>query len=111
MDGATAGCGDIPVEYLAPTCTFVVCHDGQSGNALDLLAPGLPERLVGVESTSLSCAGFLYIDPAAPEQSLILRKLDADPPCGERMPPAAMVTAPERACMLAWVQAAVAPPP
>lgn len=105
--GAPSSCGDIPMGYLAPTCTFVVCHDGQSGNPLDLLAPGLPERLVGRESTSLNCAGFRYIDPAAPEQSLILRKLDADPPCGDRMPPAAMVTPTERACMLAWIRGAV----
>jgi hypothetical protein len=108
---AGAGCGDIPLDYLAPTCTFVVCHDGQSGNPLDLLAPGLPERLVGHESSSLNCAGFRYIDPADPEQSLILRKLDPDPPCGDRMPPAALATPTERACLLAWIRAAVEPPP
>jgi hypothetical protein len=85
----------------------VVCHDGQSGNPLDLLAPGLPERLVGLESSSLRCAGFRYIDPVTPEQSLILRKLDPDPPCGDRMPPAAMATPSERACLLAWITAAV----
>jgi hypothetical protein len=106
--GTGAGCGDTAVEYLAPTCTFVVCHDGQSGNPLDLLGPGLPQRLVGQQSSSLNCAGLLYIDPAAPEQSLILRKLDADPPCGDRMPPAALATPAERACLLAWISAAVA---
>lgn len=103
-------CGDVALDYVAPTCTFVVCHDGQSGNPLDLIAPGLPQRLVGVKSSSLKCDGRLYIDPVAPEESLLLRKLDAEPPCGDRMPPAAMATAAERACLLAWIKTAVATP-
>jgi hypothetical protein len=106
--GATsADCGDLPSDYFAPTCTFVVCHDGQSGNALDLVAPGLPQRLVGTVSASLACAGFKYIDADTPEQSLILRKLDPNPPCGDRMPPAAMASPRERACVLQWIEAAV----
>src|SRR5688572_2239871 len=32
-------CGDVAMRYFAPTCTFVVCHNGESGNPLDLLAP------------------------------------------------------------------------
>jgi hypothetical protein len=109
--GAVANeCGDVAMQYLAPNCTFPVCHDGQSSNPLDLLGPGLPGRLVGRASTSLKCSGLLYIDPAAPEQSLLLRKLDPNRPCGERMPPAAMATDAERACLLQWIRAAVAKP-
>lgn len=42
--------------------------------------------LVGKSSTSSMCQGRVLVDPSHPETSLLLQKLEPNPPCGLRMP-------------------------
>lgn len=42
--------------------------------------------LVGKKSASSRCMTQTLVTPGAPDQSLLLQKLSATPPCGSRMP-------------------------
>jgi hypothetical protein len=42
--------------------------------------------LVGKSSTSSMCKGRVLVAPSHPENSLLLQKLEPNPPCGLRMP-------------------------
>ena len=103
------------VDDILLTCGNVVCHDPFSGGIgldLDLSDRGaLPESLLDRPGTA-ACGEAPYIDATNPEDSLLLRKLDESPPCGERMPagdrPALDDT--QRACFEAWVRSAVNSP-
>ena len=85
-------------------CGLGGCH-GPAGGAvppaseLDLVSPGVEARLVGVAGV---CMGLL-IDPADPENSLMVRKLHPAPSCGQRMPFGGMLTDDEIDCVTEWV--------
>lgn len=108
--GIQANCAAVVQEVLL-TCGSIVCHDpfsGGIGTSLDLSDPeGLPERLIGLRATD-ACGRVPYIDVDQPAQSLLVRKLDTNPPCGERMPagdrPPLDVS--QRTCLLEWITAA-----
>jgi hypothetical protein len=50
------------------------------------------------------------IDPMAPEMSLIYSKLQPTPPCGGKMPVIGTFSATDKACILKWINAAIAAP-
>lgn len=92
-DAAAAG-GDCPegtdveTELLAERCAGSVCHSaGESAAAgLDLVSPGVAERLVGVASTSEACGGAVLVVAGDPDASLLVDKLLPSPSCGGTMP-------------------------
>ena len=105
FDGS-ATCGDVTESIIRETCTGGICHHAGQGPAghLNLQSSCVADRLVGVTS---SCNGRFLIDPAAPEKSFLLEKLEKDKPeCGgESMPYANHLPPKELECMRAWVYA------
>ncbi len=75
----TAGGCDIDAVFAKAEygCTTANCHGTQFQGALDLASPNLAQRLVGVPSTTVACGGQLLIDPKAPDESMLLRSIDA----------------------------------
>jgi hypothetical protein len=102
---------DVPTEVFAKTCSDSICHDtSEPGGGLDLISPGVENRLVGQPSND--CDGWLRIDPSSPDDSLILEKLSHDDPaCGDRMPAFSdPLTADTIACIREWVHAVAGKP-
>jgi hypothetical protein len=94
--------------FVAKRCTLGLCHgEGASGGGLDLYPRDDAHRqLVSVPATSQDCrdAGLVRVEPGAPEQSLLLHKLSAEPPCGVMMPPDQLVE-PEHVEQIAeWIR-------
>ena len=97
-------CGDVVERIFEPSCGGTGCH-GATGaqQGLDLVSPGVAERVVGVPG--IGCSATLA-DPASPEASLIYTKLSSTPPCGSPMPLARPALSDEDvACVLAWIAA------
>jgi hypothetical protein len=84
--GSAAAC-DAPRDVFPLVCGTSICHDGPV-NRLDLIAPGVAERLLDVPAAGVHCAtsGLLLVDSQQPEHSLLLAKLTEQPPCGSPMP-------------------------
>jgi len=114
-DAARADC-DAVLDDVLLTCGAIVCHDPFSGGiglTLDLSRPAtLPDALFGLRSSD-ACGAVPYVDPVRPAQSLLIRKLDDAPPCGERMPAGDRppLDATQRACFVQWVLQAAARAP
>ena len=93
----------VTADLFAPRCATAGCHDPVSRAAgLDLASPGVAARVIGGRSTR--CAGLPLADPFDPDGSLLLLKLVAEPPCGDRMPlrgPA--LSAAEVECVRDWI--------
>lgn len=108
--GAQAGaanddsCGDIVDRVFAPSCGDTGCHGAVAPQqGLDLVSPGLAQRVVGVSGTG--CVSTLA-DPTNPEGSLLYKKLLPSPGCGAQMPLARPpISAADSACVLAWIAA------
>jgi len=97
-------CGDVVERIFEPSCGGTGCH-GATGaqQGLDLVSPGIAERVVGV--SGIGCSATLA-DPANPEASLIYQKLSPTPPCGSPMPLARpALSDDDAACVLAWIAA------
>jgi hypothetical protein len=111
LDGATSldgpeGCGDITQTLFLPVCATAECHSTSAKQqSLDLQAPGVASRLVGVPSTE---GAGLLIDPSMPSASWLYTKLTTSPPFGVRMPFNLPPLDDARiACVLQWVTAQV----
>ena len=95
------------------TCGGIVCHDpfsGGIGTVLDLSNRDvLPGSLIGL-SSSVECGNVPYVNVDQPEQSLLILKLQDEPPCGNRMPDGARppLTETQRGCFVEWVNDAAA---
>lgn len=95
-------------------CTNAGCHGALYQGGLDLLSPGVEERLIGVASTSVACAGERLIDTEDVERSVLLRLIDparfAAAPCGVLMPfgSQAGVSAKSLGCFEAWARSLAA---
>lgn len=85
------------------------CHAGVDPEAgLDLVAPGMAQRLMGRASAQEACEGLVIVDPAGGD-SLIVDKLSDSPPCGARMPfGQSKLSAAELECVRRWVDEVVA---
>jgi hypothetical protein len=80
------------------------CHSGGAPEAaLDLAAPDVGTRVMGVVSSSMLCSGRVLVDPAGVDH-LLIEKIEDQPSCGGRMPfglPALPPT--EVECVRRWV--------
>jgi len=92
-------------------CTNAGCHGERFQGNLDLLSPGVDQRLLGVASQSQACGGELLVDPEHVDDSLLLRLIDPvrfqGAPCGVMMPfgSQAGVSATTLSCFQSWVKA------
>ena len=95
-------CGDVPTRLFAPRCGGSGCHGATAPQqGLDLVSPGVAERLVGVPA--VSCAATLAT-PTDPASSFLYTKLAAKPPCGAQMPLAQdPLGSDDIACILQWI--------
>ena len=90
-------------------CTNAGCHGERFQGNLDLLSPGVDQRLLGVASQSEACGGALFVDPANVDASLILRLIDPvrfkSSPCGVMMPFGSQtgVSTDTLSCFESWV--------
>jgi len=97
-------CGDVVARIFVPSCGGTGCH-GATGpqQDLDLVSPGVAERVVGI--LGIGCSAVLA-DPTNPEASLIYQKLSPTPPCGSPMPLARPALSDEDVgCVLTWIAA------
>lgn len=66
-------------------CGSMECHDSvQPAAGLNLVSPGVADRLVGVAAKG--CPGWLLVTPGAPADSLLVDKVAGSPSCGAPMP-------------------------
>jgi hypothetical protein len=118
LDAAASGSDDCErvVQTILLTCGSIVCHDPFSGGIgleLDLSSSAdVPASLVGQLSTA-NCGSVPYIDTEQPEQSLLLKKIEDTPPCGDRMPAGDRppLDGVQRDCFTRWVLDAAAQMP
>jgi hypothetical protein len=112
LDGATkenANQGEIPAppecltSLFEARCGTTGCHAKDSPQ-IDLVSPGVADRLVDKSSTSSMCKDRPFV-PTDGEESLLLRKLEVGPPCGLRMPLGEPLVAADMACVSGWVKA------
>lgn len=79
-EGDTGGLScDLDEVFSSYACTS--CHDatpGLEGGNLDLLSPGLADRLVNQPSLNSGCAGELLVNGSEPKASVFLKALDPD---------------------------------
>ena len=96
-------CGDTVDQVLTQRCSTDICHDSdEPAAALDLSQTTL--NLIGVPSTDPNCSDRVLVDPAVPENSFLLEKIDTfSPECGSRMPLAGELESEEIACFVEWV--------
>jgi hypothetical protein len=94
--------------FVAKRCTLGLCHgEGASGGGLDLYPRDDAYRnLVAVPATSSECRemGLLRVAPGAPENSLLLHKLSAEPPGGVMMPPDQVVESRHVEQIAEWIR-------
>jgi hypothetical protein len=92
--GGGPGC-DVPAT-LNRRCGTAFCHGGVAAPQLELVAPGVEQRLidqpasyagvVAADAPSCPTPPELLISTADPMASLMLKKLDGTQACGEPMP-------------------------
>jgi hypothetical protein len=118
LDGATKmdaaqgqpSAGEIPkapeclTTLLATRCGESYCHGAGVQSQVDLISPGLEDRLVGQESSTSQCMGRVFV-PTDGSASLLLGKLQLPTPCGVRMPIGEPLVEAEVMCISAWVKA------
>jgi len=112
QDPFRIGC-DIQAVMAKPenNCTEGGCHGAHPAAGLDLLSPGVEERLVGVAATGEDCGGSPLVDPADPGNSLFLQKIDSERfslglACGGIMPIGSEgVSGEDLECFEKWVVA------
>jgi hypothetical protein len=105
--GLDPSCQNVTRTIIAESCIGGICHHSGKFQApaggLDLMSPCVADRLIKVGSR---CQGLVYIDPAQPEKSFLLNKLEAETPiCGEPMPWTGHLPPEQVRCMNAWVHA------
>jgi hypothetical protein len=114
-DGDDAGvapdCMNVPKTIIASNCIGGSCHHtpnrfSPAAAMLDLMAPCVADRLVGVPSST--CKGIPRIDAQNVENSFLVNKLEAEIPiCGVPMPLDSHLTPEQHRCMRAWINAVV----
>ena len=119
-EGGSAGEATTPLgctlEDVAPifgsSCGTSICHEleGQSKtlSKLDLIAPGVEERLLDQPSTD--CAGKVFVDSENFEASYLLEKLENQrPSCGSPMPIGLPLSTEQLDCLRSWVESLAEP--
>lgn len=87
-------------------CGTGTCHGNETADPaadLDLVSPNPGPRIVG--SMSTVCEGRMRINPARPDDSFLLEKLEGPREgCGDRMPLVGFLDQAEIACVRDWVR-------
>jgi hypothetical protein len=112
LDGGTvseASCEvDPESQILAARCAGSVCHSAgdQKAAGLDLVSPGVSDRVKNIASASAECGGSMLVVPGDAAGSLLYKKVSMDqPPCGSRMPLAQDPLSEEDiGCVASWIQ-------
>ncbi|HVK78457.1 MAG TPA: hypothetical protein VM734_34395 [Kofleriaceae bacterium] len=96
------------VEELFAEACGGPCHAGAMPEAgLDLVSPGVADRVVGAMSATEACDGRMLVDPGSDEH-LLLDKLGSRPSCGGRMPfGQTQLPASQIECVRRWIDEAV----
>ncbi len=114
--GLSSGCTEKPPDDLrncdvpaifASSCNGTGCHGSKynRGN-LDLVSPGVDQRLFHVTSTK-ECGERKLVVPGHPEQSLLYNKISEDDPlCGDAMPIGPALSKSELACIRDYIERA-----
>lgn len=97
-------------------CSGGICHSGDDpSGTVELLAPGVEDRLIGVPASYANVRGGadacptdapeLLVDPEDIERSLMLTKLTGTHACGDRMPfpPTPSFSKDEIDCVRKWI--------
>jgi hypothetical protein len=99
---------DPEADILAVKCAGSVCHSATDEKAagLDLVSPGVADRVKNIASASAGCGGSMLVAPGDPGGSLLYKKVSMDqPPCGSRMPLAQDPLSEEDiGCVASWIQ-------
>lgn len=99
--GAGPSCPDVPTAIFAPSCSVEGCHSAKDQlGKLDLETSPIGPRLVGQKANG---GAGLLIDPATPDDSVLLTKLRKPPPFGSQMPLGASLTEEQIQCVRAWI--------
>ena len=87
-------------------CGTGTCHGNETADPaaeLDLVSPDVGPRIVGTMSTQ--CEGRMRINPARPDDSFLLEKMEGPREgCGDRMPLVGFLDQAEIACVRDWVR-------
>jgi hypothetical protein len=87
-------------------CGTGTCHGNETADPagdLDLVSPDPGPRIVGTLSTQ--CEGRMRINPARPDDSFLLEKMEGPREgCGDRMPLVGFLDQAEIACVRDWVR-------
>ena len=87
-------------------CGTGTCHGNETPDpaaGLDLVSPDPGPRIMGTMSTI--CEGRMRINPARPDDSFLLEKLEGPREgCGDRMPLVGFLDQAEMACVRDWVR-------
>ena len=96
---------DVPTAIFAMRCGTVGCHVASSpAGSLDLVTPGVGQRLIGVHSATCAGASLVSTDGTT---GFLFDKLMGMPRCGSPMPlGGAALTPAEVECVRAWTEAA-----
>jgi hypothetical protein len=87
-------------------CLLGLCHgEGASGGGLTLFPRDRAYGNLLARSGSPQCGslGLAVVEPGDPSASLLLLKMQADPPCGVQMPPDALVDPRHREQVRDWI--------
>jgi hypothetical protein len=83
-------------------CASVACH-GAGAPQVDLTSAGMESRVVGKNAAdSGKCAGRVLVSRSG-GPSLLLEKIDDQPPCGDQMPLGGSLPDADRKCVTDWV--------
>lgn len=95
---------DVEADVFAVRCGGSICHSpgDEPAGGLDLLSEGVAERVAGVAASS-GCDGQVLAVPGDPDASLLVRKLGASPPCGDRMPLVGDLEPGDASCIADWI--------
>jgi hypothetical protein len=96
LDGGSTtsgGCLDIEADLFqveatsdVPGCAGTSCHGADQMLQVDLVSPGVKDRLVE-PAVNTACAGTAIVaDPSDPEGSLLYQKVERTQSCGSPMP-------------------------
>ena len=96
---------DVEADVFAVRCAGSICHSpgDEPAGGLDLLSDGVAARVAGV-AASAECDGEVLAVPGDPDASLLVRKLGASPPCGDRMPLVGDLAPGDAACIAEWIE-------
>lgn len=97
---------DVPAIF-ASSCNGNACHGAEFHQAnLDLVSPGVDQRLFHVQSTA-DCGERKLVVPGHPEQSLLYNKISNSVPlCGDPMPLNRALSKSEIACVYDYIERA-----